>query len=218
MVGISVISLVVSEDFLPWRGARVVIVSFVLGAIPFSYLFARSLAGVDLRTEGTGTVSGTGLYRVTGLAALVSGGGLDVLKGMPGVLAAGGSSLVAALAAGAAVAGHNWSPFLGGSGGRGFSVAMGAMATVAWPATALMAGALLAGRLARQSAIFSLASLLAMPPLALRTHGGWASLAGWLIVGLMLAKRLVGNHPPPPGAARWGIYRNRLLFDNDRAT
>ena len=217
IVAASASSLLTAQDFLPWRAGRVAIVSFGLGAIPFSYLFAQGLAGVDLRQVGTGTVSGSGLYRVTGFAALVVAGGLDVLKGLPGVLAASDSGMVAAVAAAAAVAGHNWSPFLGGGGGRGFSVAMGAMALVAWPAMLLMAGALGLGRLARQSATFSLAALMGMPLLALWTHGRWPALTGLLILLLMIAKRLAGNQPIPSGASRLIILKNRLFYDNDMA-
>ncbi len=213
----SAASLLTAQDFLPWRGARVVVASFAVGAIPFSYLFARSLKGVDLRDVGTGTVSGTGLYRVGGFAALVAGGGMDVLKGLAGVLAAGDDPPVAALAAAAAVAGHNWSPFIGAAGGRGISTAMGAMAAVAWPATALLAGSLLAGRLLRRSAPAALLALLLMPFLVQWTHGGWDSAAAWLVASLILIKRLAGNRRPPAGQPLRGVLWNRLLHDNDGA-
>ncbi len=212
---VSASSLLTAQDFLPWRGARVVVASFAVGAVPFSYLFARSLKGVDLRRIGTGTVSGTGLYRVGGFAALVAGGGMDVLKGFVGVLAAGDAPGVAALAAAAAVAGHNWSPFIGAAGGRGLSPAMGAMTPLAWPATALLAGSLLVGRLIRRSALAALLALLVMPFLVRWTHGGWAFTAAWLVTSLILIKRLAGNRRTPEGQPVWGTLWNRLLRDND---
>ena len=48
-------------------GPVVVLAAYVLGSVPFSGILARLLEGIDLRTVGTGTVSGTGLFRVAGL-------------------------------------------------------------------------------------------------------------------------------------------------------
>src|SRR3981081_4189302 len=67
-----------SPDLRPARQRRgplaVLGVSFVAGSIPSSNIAARRRASVDLRTVGTGTVSGTGLYRVAGFGPLpVSG-------------------------------------------------------------------------------------------------------------------------------------------------
>src|SRR4051812_20884550 len=93
-------------------GTSVLIVAsaFVLGAIPFSQLFALGLRRTDLRTVGGGTVSGTSLYRVAGFPALAGAGVLGVAKGaaMPLVAVHVGRPVAAALAAGAAVIGHNW--------------------------------------------------------------------------------------------------------------
>jgi len=155
VVVLSAASLLVAQDYLVARGARVVIVSFALGAIPFSNLLAQSVAGTDLRSVGSGTVSGTALYRVAGFAPLAVGGLLDVAKAVPGVLAAGSAPVVGALAAGAAVAGHNWSPFLRGAGGRGVSPAMGALAVVYWPGAVLLLAGLGVGRLMRQTGLVS---------------------------------------------------------------
>jgi Glycerol-3-phosphate acyltransferase len=114
-------------------------IGFWAGAVPFSNLAARRFSGVDLRRVGTGTVSGTALYQVAGFGPLAVAGLLDVAKGTIGPLLVGRRRPVAAaLACGLAVAGHNWSPFLGGAGGRGISPAMGALAVVGWPGMALL--------------------------------------------------------------------------------
>ncbi len=215
VVAVSTISLMVSQDYLIALGARVVIVSFAVGAVPFSYLLAQSVAGTDLRRVGTGTVSGTALYKVAGFVPLAVGGLLDVAKALPGVLAAGSAPLVTALAAGAAVTGHNWSPFLRGAGGRGVSPAMGALAVVAWPGAVLLLGGLAVGRVVRHTALVSFLALLGLPWLTLWWGGRDAALAGWLIVAPMLLKRLTGNNTGPPAGRRIGILTRRLLFDND---
>src|SRR4051794_12453048 len=127
--------------------ARVVGVSFALGAVPFSNIAARAKAGVDLRVVGNGTVSGTNLFHVAGFGPLAVAGVCDVAKGAVGPLLAGRDRpVLAAVAGGAAVAGHNWSPFLRGAGGRGISPAIGALAVSEWTGAALLLGALAVGR------------------------------------------------------------------------
>lgn len=48
------------------QAAGILVVAFAAGSIPFSNLAARRARGVDLRRVGTGTVSGSALYRVAG--------------------------------------------------------------------------------------------------------------------------------------------------------
>ena len=92
-------------------------IAFVAGSIPFSNIVARRRHGVDLREMPTGTVSGTALYRLAGFRDLALAGVLDVTKGAVGPWLAGpGRPVLAALAACAAVVGHDWSPFLRGAG------------------------------------------------------------------------------------------------------
>ena len=217
VVALSVASLLVAQDYLIAPGARIVIVAFVVGAIPFSNLLAQSVVATDLRSVGSGTVSGTALYRVAGFAPLAFGGIMDVAKATPGVLAAGSAPVVGALAAGAAVAGHNWSPFLRGAGGRGVSPAMGALAVIFWPGAVLLLAGLAVGRVLRQTALVSFLSMLALPFLALSWGGRDGALAGSLVVAPMLLKRLTGNNSVPPAGRRARVLLQRLLRDNDGA-
>ena len=218
VVALSVASLLVAQDYLIAPGARIVIVAFVVGAIPFSNLLAQSVVATDLRSVGSGTVSGTALYRVAGFAPLALGGMMDVAKATPGVLAAGSAPVVGALAAGAAVAGHNWSPFLRGAGGRGVSPAMGALAVLFWPGAVLLLAGLAVGRVLSQTALVSFLSMLALPFLALSWAGRDGALAGSLVVAPMLLKRLTGNNSVPPAGRRARVLLQRLLCDNDEAS
>jgi glycerol-3-phosphate acyltransferase PlsY len=189
--------------------------SFLCGSIPFSNIASRVVRGVDLRDVGTGTVSGTALHEVAGFGPLAVAGVLEVAKGSVGPLLAGRDRPeLAAAAAGAAVAGHNWSPFLRGAGGRGISPATGALLASAPTGAALLLGGLAAGRLAHHTALVSLAADLALVPVARRVHGRRGALAAAAVAGVIVAKRLAGN-APPPSEARWTTLRNRLLFDRD---
>jgi len=189
--------------------------AFLCGAVPFSNIAARLARGVDLRDVGTGTVSGTSLHEVAGFGPLAAAGVLEVAKGSVGPLLAGRDRpVLAAVAGGVAVAGHNWSPFLRGAGGRGISPATGALLVSAPSGSAVLLGGLAAGRVARQTALVSLVADIALVPVARRLHGPRGGMAAAAIVGVLIAKRLAGN-APPPAATRWTTLRNRLLFDRD---
>lgn len=190
----------------------VVGLAFVAGSVPFSNIASRVLRGVDLRHVGSGTVSGTSLYDVAGFGPLAAAGILDVAKGAVGPILAGRDRpALGALAGGAAVVGHNWSPFLRGAGGRGVSPALGALFAQSWPGGALLLAGMTAGRLAHHTAVGCLVADLALVPLLHRLRGADGALVAAAVVAPMLAKRLAGNAP----ASRPGAYLTRLVFDRD---
>lgn len=193
--------------------AGICLVSFLAGAIPFSNLVARWTRGVDLRRTGTGTVSGTSLYRIAGFPALAGAGICDVAKGALGPLLLVHHPLLAGIAGGCAVAGHNWSPFLGGHGGRGIAPALGSLLVNAWPGAVLLLAALVLSRTVRQTGLGSFVAEAAMTPVLLVTNGTSGAVAGGAIAAPMLVKRVIGN--APPAQRRVGVYVHRLLFDRD---
>ncbi|HZD71054.1 MAG TPA: glycerol-3-phosphate acyltransferase [Actinomycetes bacterium] len=196
----------------PWLGLGA---AFLVGSIPFSNIAARLSSGVDLRGVGNGTVSGTGLYRVAGFGPLAAAGVLEIGKGAVGPLLVGrGHPVAAALAAGLAVAGHNWSPFLRGAGGRGISPAVGALAVVGWPGSLLLLTGMAGGKLLRQAAPGTLLAMAGLVPVLAVTKGRLGALAGAAVLAPMLVKRLLGN-APPAGQSPGRVYLARLLFDRD---
>jgi len=189
--------------------------AYLVGSIPFSGILARRLRGVDLRETGTGTVSGTGLYRVAGVGPLIVGGVLDLAKGCVGPLLAGPRRpALRALAGAAAVVGHDWSIFLGGAGGRGVSTAMGAMLLDAPEGSALLLAGVAAGRAARATSVGTFAAMVTLLPVLSRTRGRRGALIAGALVTPMLLKRVLGNRPPrPPDRLRTSLIR--LVFDQD---
>lgn len=194
--------------------AGILLLAFGFGAIPFSNLVATRTRGVDLRSTGTGTVSGTALYRVAGFRWLVVSGILDVAKGTVGPLLAGtGRPVLAALAGGVAVSGHNWSPFLRGHGGRGVGPAVGALLVNAWPGVVILLGCMVVARAFRQTGVGGFVGEVLLAPVLAVTNGPVGALAGGAVGVPMLVKRIVGNvRPTEPG---WRVYMHRLLFDHD---
>ena len=188
--------------------------SFLAGSIPSSNIAARRRASVDLRDVGTGTVSGTGLYRVAGFGPLAVSGIADIAKATVGPLLAGRERpRLAALAGGAAVAGHNWSPFLNGSGGRGFAPSLGVLGAQAPWGIPVMLGGLVGGRAVSRTALGGFAAQCALGPVLLRTRGPHGMLVAACVVVPMWLKRLAGNERPPNPT--WRVYACRLVFDSD---
>ncbi len=204
----------IGERSLTPRPAVVLAAAWLAGSVPFSQIAALRTRGVDLRQVGTGTVSGTSLYRVAGFGPLAVAGIAEVGKGAVGVLLAGPDRpALAALAGGVAVAGHNWSLFLRGAGGRGLSPALGALLPRHWPGTVTLLAGMAGGRLARASAVGVLLADVALVPVLARTRGRPGAWAGAAVVVPMVAKRLAGNRgPAEPGA---GVHLRRLLLDRD---
>jgi len=188
--------------------------AYLIGAIPFSYLMTRIASGTDLRRVGSGTVSGTGVGSESGFWPMALAGLLDIGKGAAAVIPmATERPMLAAVGAGAAVAGHNWSVLLGGAGGRGISTAGGAMAVLAWPGTLVLALGMAIGRLFRQTGLGSFISQAALPGVLAVTDGGVGAVLGGAVLVPMWLKRVLGNGRPPEQRGR--VYASRLLFDND---
>jgi len=204
----------------PLPAPFVVAASFLVGSIPFCGIAARVLRGVDLRQVGTGTVSGSALYQVAGFVPLAGAGILDVAKGALGPWLAGPHRRgLGALAAAAAICGHNWSPLLRGAGGRGISPGIGALLVLAPEGAGVVLGGLAVGRIVRQTAAVTLASLGVLAVLLGRRRGrpGLATAAS---IGIpIVAKRLAGNRLPrrTPRHELARVLLSRLLFDRDPA-
>jgi glycerol-3-phosphate acyltransferase PlsY len=195
----------------------ILVLAFVAGSIPVSNLIARRSRGVDLRDTEYNSVSGTSLYRVAGFGALVVSGLCDLAKGAIGPLLAGPDRpVLAALAGGAAVIGHNWSPFLRGLGGRGVGPACGSLLVNAWAGVVVLLGAMLVGRAFRETGIGGFVGEVALTPVLAVTNGATGALAGAAVAAPMLVKRVVGNsRPSEPG---WRPYARRLFLDHDPET
>ena len=188
--------------------------AYLLGAVPFSYLVTRAASGHDLRRVGTGTVSGSGVGEASGFWPMAAAGLLDIGKGIAAALPfAGSRPWLAALMAGAAIIGHNWSVFLGGAGGRGVSVAGGACLVLAGEGVVVLGLGLALGRLVSYTATGSFISFLVLPVALGISRGGGGVLLGLALVAPMLVKRVVGN--TSPSSLRPGVLLYRLVRDHD---
>lgn len=107
-----------------------IVLSYLIGSFPTGYVVVRLLAGVDVRTVGSGRTGGTNVYRAAGKSAALMTIGGDILKGVLAVALARllwADPLVTALAAFFVVIGHNYSLFLRFAGGAGTITGMAAL-------------------------------------------------------------------------------------------
>jgi glycerol-3-phosphate acyltransferase PlsY len=124
------------------RAITLVLAAFLLGSIPFGVVLARA-RGIDLKKVGSGNIGATNAARALGKKAGVVVLLLDTLKAYLPTAAAlrlGLGPEVAAAAGFAAFAGHIWSPWLKGKGGKGVACGLGAFLALA-PACAGIAAA-----------------------------------------------------------------------------
>ncbi len=119
-----------------------VVIGYLLGAIPFGVIIGKILRGIDVREYGSGSMGMTNVMRTVGAKAGLIVLIADVLKGAGAVALAWAifysepdSTVYWGQMAGgaAAVVGHSWPVYIGFRGGRGISTAFGAIMVVSWP-------------------------------------------------------------------------------------
>jgi len=110
----------------------VLIVAYLLGAIPFALLLTRG-SGVDVRRVGSGNPGAANVWRSVGPARGLSVLVLDCAKGAAAVMIARAVGLdreAQALAGLAVMLGHVFPPWLRFHGGKGVAAAAGAFLVV----------------------------------------------------------------------------------------
>lgn len=149
-----------------------IILSYLLGSVPTSYIMGRLWKGIDLRKHGSGNVGAANTFRVLGPIPGVTVLFVDVLKGLIAVFfisrLAMGSSLssewVKVFCGIAAICGHNWTIFLKFKGGRGVATSIGVFFALAWQAIgiSLLLGIVIVA-LTRYISLGSMVGAIALP-------------------------------------------------------
>jgi glycerol-3-phosphate acyltransferase PlsY len=156
--------------------AIALILAYLLGSIPTSYLAGRLGAGIDLREHGSRNLGATNVWRVLGPRYAVPVGLFDVAKGTVAAVALGqlgGTQGWMPLATGgAAVLGHVFPVFLSFRGGKGVATGAGMLlglapmavlaAAAAWGAVLYLTGYVSAGSLTA-AVVFPVVSWLLNP-------------------------------------------------------
>ncbi len=122
----------------------IILVSYLLGSIPFGYLIVRRATGGDVRATGSGGTGATNVTRRAGKKAGVVTLALDAVKGAAAVALAqmtvttdGAVNWAVAGAGIAVVAGHVFPVWLKFRGGKGVATGLGVFLVLAPLATVL---------------------------------------------------------------------------------
>ena len=205
--------------------------AYLLGSIPAAYLGVKWFKGVDIRKLGTGNVGSSNVAHTTSKWLAIPIALFDMGKGALAFWIAHliGLSVGQQMAVGLiAIAGHNWSVFIGFRGGKGMITTLGIIAVI----SPLMAFIILLiayiPAIVRQMALGVFVALISLP------LWGWfawswftsarfgidaraAVTIGFVFIALMgFTKRLIGprvelSRDVPTSK----LLINRLLFDRD---
>lgn len=164
------------------------VLAYLLGSIPTSYVVSRTSHGIDLRKHGSGNLGATNAFRVLGWRAAMPVIIVDVGKGwVPTALFPlwdGAPALEWALAYGAAaILGHVFSAFVAFRGGKGVATSAGVfMALAPW---AVLVGGVVWTVVVVLTRTVSLGSLLAAVVLPIAVFAtGEPLLELWLSIAL----------------------------------
>jgi glycerol-3-phosphate acyltransferase PlsY len=117
-----------------------IVAAYLIGSIPFAYLYGKIVKNEDIRDKGSGNPGATNVLRIYGKGPGFLVLFLDMLKGyLPLYLCRFAVSdpgtwfpvLIAILA----ILGHTFSPFLNFKGGKGVATSAGVMLCLSWEVT-----------------------------------------------------------------------------------
>ena len=173
------------EEILPIIGA------YLLGSIPFGYWLVRLVKGIDVRTQGSGNIGMTNVWRVAGAGWGITTLAMDIAKGALAVWLGGHfdptDDRTSVLCGLAALLGNVFSLFLKFKGGKGIGVSVGVFYSLL-PIPSLLGTTVFVAALAltRMISVGSLLGVTTMAVLSLLIHKlTWASGLAGLAAGII---------------------------------
>lgn len=161
------------------------VVSYFLGSIPFSFIVAKIVKGVDIRVVGEGNVGGRNVWHVVGKKYGILAGFLDVLKGVSAYWVGyflGLSPWWIWVCGFFVILGHCFPAFLKGRGGKGLATAVGFL--IAMQPLIILVSCFLIGAIYLPSRSFHLAVSIGMASIPILW---WAVLKKpWAEIGLLV--------------------------------
>ena len=155
------------------RDLVVFAVAYLVGSLPFSYIFAKLVKGVDITKVGSRNMGATNVLRTAGPVPAVFAFAGDFLKAVlllivltrffPDV-----SREAVLVAAVAVVLGHDFSVLAGFKGGKGVATTFGVVLVLSWPVALVEFGVwILVMALRATVSLASVAGFIALPIVAL---------------------------------------------------
>ena len=150
--------------------------SYLLGSIPFGFLLVKWVKGIDVRTQGSGNIGMTNVWRVAGAGWGIATLALDIGKAVLAIwisrLLTPGNDQIIVLSGLAVLLGNVFSVFLKFKGGKGIGVSVGVFFSLLPFESAVGTGLfILALLLTRMISVGSLLGVTAMGILTLYHQG-----------------------------------------------
>jgi acyl phosphate:glycerol-3-phosphate acyltransferase len=154
-----------------------ILIAYLLGSIPFGFLLVKSIKGIDVRTQGSGNIGMTNVWRVAGAGWGVATLALDIGKAVLTIWIARllnpDNDPVVVLSGLAVLLGNVFSIFLKFKGGKGIGVSVGVFFSLLPLESAVGTGLfILALLLTRMISVGSLLGVTAMAALTLYHSNG----------------------------------------------
>lgn len=147
------------------------LLAYLLGAIPTSYWVGRVVHGVDLREVGSGNLGATNTFRIFGWKAALPVVLVDIGKGwlpvwlFPAIDAPSATWVWALAYGGAAIVGHIFSVWVRFRGGKGVATSAGVFLALApWAVLGAMSVFVIAVWATRLVSLGSLLAAVVLPP------------------------------------------------------
>ena len=198
---------------------------YLWGAIPSAYLVARWLKDIDIRKYGSGNVGASNLMAQSNRKIGFALGVFDcVVKGtLPVVICKevlDQGPLIQAAVGLVAVFGHNWSPYIRFTGGRGVATGIGVMVGFyMWQEFLLLTVfmGIMGWLLFKEMGFWTFMSMVGLPILAFVFNRPTEIVFACLgITLLLLAKRLTANWEKPlTGHPLPVVFACRVIWDRD---
>jgi len=195
------------------------VVAYLLGSIPFGYLITKYTTKKNLMEIGWKKNSGSNVFKNVGLWQGIFTFVFDVAKGFLAVYLArylGFSELFQVFCGVLAIAGHNWSIFLGFKGGRGLAALIGALLVISPLVLIISLIPCIIFTIIWTASIGTLLAFLAGIIFSFSFKG--YEMAGWLmLISLIpvLIKRLSPIKDLQNNPNYKELLENRLIFDQD---
>ena len=179
----------------------VIILCYLIGAIPFGVIVGKITRGIDVRQYGSGSMGMTNVLRIVGARAGAIVFAADMGKGAGAAALAGFLLTSPAVEWGqvaggaAAIVGHCWPVYVRFRGGRGINTGFGAIILMAWPVALFILAAFLITLIlfryvSLSSMVASLTVLVALIPLVALDEEPFA----YLIFGLVAVPIVIFRH------------------------
>jgi glycerol-3-phosphate acyltransferase PlsY len=171
--------------------ASILVTAYLLGSIPFGYLLVKWVKGVDVRTQGSGNIGMTNVWRVAGAKWGILTLVLDIAKGALAVAIARhfdtNADLILVSSGLLALCGNVFSIFLKFKGGKGIGVSVGVFfSLLLLPSLAGLFVFLIALAIGRMISAGSLLGATTMAILTFCIHGiDWYSVLALLAAGMI---------------------------------